>query len=77
VALSPRSSSNTLDEFLESDRPARIALLIGTEGAGLSDEAMAVADRSVRIPIRDAVDSLNLAVACGIVLSRLSHEGRL
>jgi len=74
VALSPRQTSASLDEFVESDRPARIALLIGTEGTGLSDEAMAAADRSVRIPIREAVDSLNLAVACGIALARLSRH---
>jgi len=71
VALSPRPRSISLDEFVESGRPARLALLIGTEGAGLSDEAMAMADQSVRIPIRDEVDSLNLAVACGIALARL------
>jgi tRNA G18 (ribose-2'-O)-methylase SpoU len=77
VALSPRHASVSLDEFVESDRPARLALLIGTEGAGLSEGALAASDRSVRIPIRDSVDSLNLAVACGIALARLSHEGRL
>jgi tRNA G18 (ribose-2'-O)-methylase SpoU len=77
VALSPRQTSVALDEFVESDRPARIALLIGTEGAGLSDGALAASDQSVRIPIRESVDSLNLAVACGIALARLSREGRL
>jgi len=71
VALSPRQPSITLDDFVRSERPARVALLIGTEGAGLSDEARSAADISVRIPISDAVDSLNLAVASGIVLSRL------
>lgn len=77
VALSPRQTAVALDEFAESDRPARIALLIGTEGAGLSDGALAASDQSVRIPIRESVDSLNLAVACGITLARLSREGRL
>jgi tRNA G18 (ribose-2'-O)-methylase SpoU len=71
VALTPRQPSTTLDEFVASERPLRVALLIGTEGAGLSDEARSAADVSVRIPITDAVDSLNLAVATGIVLSRL------
>jgi tRNA G18 (ribose-2'-O)-methylase SpoU len=71
VALSPRQPSTTIDEFVASERPLRVALLIGTEGAGLSDEAQSAADVSVRIPISDAVDSLNLAVATGIVLSRL------
>ena len=71
VALSPRRPAKTLDEFVGSDRPARVALLVGTEGEGLSDAAMSAADLSVCIPISDAVDSLNLAVATGIVLARL------
>lgn len=37
----------------------------------------AFADRRVRIPIRRAVDSLNLAVATGIVLARLSDPAAL
>ena len=77
VALRPGQPSQTLDEFVASARPARVALLVGTEGEGLSDAALSAADRSIRIPISDAVDSLNLAVACGIALSRLSREGRL
>jgi tRNA G18 (ribose-2'-O)-methylase SpoU len=50
---------------------ARIALLVGTEGAGLTEEAEAAADVRIRIPISDAVDSLNLAVAVGIALFAL------
>jgi len=76
VALSPRPTSITLDSLVEA-RPARVALLLGTEGDGLSEAAVSAADLSVRIPITDAVDSLNLAVASGIALSRLSREGRL
>lgn len=77
VALSPRRSSMTLDEFAESERPERIALLLGTEGDGLSDAALSAADVSIRIPMSGLVDSLNLAVACGVALSRLSDTGRL
>jgi tRNA G18 (ribose-2'-O)-methylase SpoU len=54
-----------------------VALLVGTEGAGLSGAAEGLADRRVRIPISRAVDSLNLAVATGIVLSRLSGQAAL
>jgi tRNA G18 (ribose-2'-O)-methylase SpoU len=77
VALSPRPSAQTLDQFVESDRSPRLALLFGTEGEGLSDGAIAAADALIRIPMSDKVDSLNLAVASGIALSRLSGEGRL
>ena len=71
VALTPRRPAQTLDQFA-AGRPARLALLVGTEGAGLSEEAGAFADARVRIPIGEGVDSLNLSVATGIALARLS-----
>ena len=60
----------TLEAFAASRGTGRVALLVGTEGAGLSDIAERAADVRVRIPIRPEVDSLNLAVATGIALSR-------
>ena len=78
VALSPREPSTPLDAYVAGRRfvtarscPPRVALLVGTEGAGLSDAAEHEADVRVRIPIRPDVDSLNLGVATGIALSRL------
>ena len=71
VALTPRRPAQTLDQFA-AGRPARLALLVGTEGAGLSEQAAAFADARVRIPIGEGVDSLNLSVATGIALARLS-----
>ncbi|MGE3959826.1 MAG: TrmH family RNA methyltransferase [Vicinamibacterales bacterium] len=72
VALTPRAPSMDLDGLAADPRPARMALLVGTEGAGLSTAAELAADIRVRIRIRDTVDSLNLSVATGIALSRLS-----
>jgi tRNA G18 (ribose-2'-O)-methylase SpoU len=72
VALTPDEPARDLDEFAASAPPARIALIVGGEGAGLSAESAAIADRCVRIPIRRDVDSLNLAVAVGIALHRLA-----
>ena len=77
VALTPRRTSQTIDAFLEPGRPLRVALLVGTEGAGLSELAEGAADARVRIPTTTMVDSLNLAVATGIVLARLSGEAGL
>ena len=70
VALTPREPALTLDAFAPQ-RPQKIALLLGTEGDGLSAPAESMADVRVRIPIAPAVDSLNLAVASGIALHRL------
>jgi tRNA G18 (ribose-2'-O)-methylase SpoU len=53
-------------------RPPRLALLVGTEGDGLTAEAIARADVRATIPMVAGVDSLNVAVACGIALHRLT-----
>ncbi|WP_232021401.1 MULTISPECIES: TrmH family RNA methyltransferase [Pseudonocardia] len=45
---------------------ARVALLLGAEGPGLSDEALAAADRRIRIPMASGVDSLNVATAAAV-----------
>jgi len=53
----------------------RIAVLFGTEGHGLTADALARADIRLRIPMTGALDSLNIATTAGIVLHRL-HEVR-
>ena len=54
------------------DRPERIGLVVGNEGAGLSDDARARADRVVALPLAPGVESLNVAVATGVLLYLLS-----
>lgn len=63
TALGPRAAA----------RPARIALVVGNEGAGLSPEAHARVDRLVALPITGRVESLNAAVAAGILLYELTR----
>ena len=69
VALTPRPPSIDLASCA---RVPRVALLVGTEGPGLSEAAERVADVRARIPIRRDVDSLNLATATGIALHHFS-----
>ncbi|MCH9706648.1 MAG: rRNA methyltransferase, partial [Actinomycetia bacterium] len=45
----------------------RVALVLGTEGDGLTTAALDACDRSVRIPMHNGVDSLNVAAAAAIV----------
>jgi tRNA G18 (ribose-2'-O)-methylase SpoU len=51
--------------------PPRAALLLGSEGHGLTDASLAQADVRATIPMATGVDSLNVVVACGIALDRL------
>lgn len=51
----------------EADLSGPVALLLGTEATGLSDFWLSRADIQVKIPMRGVNDSLNVAVATGIV----------
>jgi RNA methyltransferase, TrmH family len=53
--------------------PARVAVVVGNEGGGLSPAARERATKLVAIPIVQPVDSLNVAVAAGILLHELSR----
>lgn len=63
LALSP--SSITLDELADR-RYEKLALMLGTEGEGLSAGALLAADEHVRIPMDAGVDSLNVAAASAV-----------
>ncbi len=52
----------------------RVALLVGSEGPGLTDHAISACDRRVRIPIVPGVDSLNAGVSAAIALHRIESN---
>jgi tRNA G18 (ribose-2'-O)-methylase SpoU len=68
VALTPGAYAVDLSSCARPQPRQRMAVLVGSEGSGLSAEAEAMADVCVRIPISADVDSLNLATASGIAL---------
>jgi len=68
VALTPDPAAETLGQLVR-DAPERLALLLGAEGPGLTEAAMAAVDRRVRIPMEPGVDSLNVATAAAIALA--------
>jgi TrmH family RNA methyltransferase len=55
----------------EAPAPERLALAVGNEGSGLTPATRARADWLVALPISPAVESLNVAVAAGILLHEL------
>ena len=67
AALALTETAQPLDA-LADDPPERLALVLGTEGDGLSRAAIAVADRVVRIPMQHGIDSLNVAAAAAVAL---------
>ncbi len=67
LAATPGDRAESLHE-VERARPAKLALLLGNEGDGLSASLLAQADRWVRIPISAEADSLNVAAATAVLL---------
>ena len=54
-----------------STAPRRLALAVGNEGAGLSDHVRDACAQRVSLPLDPSVESLNVAVAAGILLYEL------
>lgn len=61
------------DDSVSLDDPVlreidRLAIFMGTEGAGLGAKTIEGCDRAVRIPMAHGVDSLNVAAASAVGL---------
>ena len=70
AALALADDAVSLDVFA-ADPPERVALILGTEGDGLSRRALDAADTVVTIPMLHGVDSLNVASASAVALYAL------
>jgi RNA methyltransferase, TrmH family len=58
----------------QADWPLPVALLLGSEGAGLPDDVIEAADLQVAIPMTGTAESLNLAVAAGVLLYEIRRR---
>lgn len=75
AALALADTSVELAEFA-AHRPDRVALMLGSEGPGLTRAALARADEIVTIPMDRGVDSLNVATAAALALWALRDVPR-
>lgn len=69
LALTPDPQA---DDLRAVPPPQRWAVLLGAEGPGLTERALAAADRRVRIPMAPGVDSLNVATAAAVAFAHLA-----
>lgn len=60
--------SEQASDFREVDYTVPTALVVGTELFGVSEAALAESDEQVTIPMKGMTQSLNVSVACAIVL---------
>ena len=56
------------------EREDKLAIIMGTEGDGLSDKTISDCDYTVKIPMYHGVDSLNVAAASAVAFYRLGNN---
>jgi tRNA G18 (ribose-2'-O)-methylase SpoU len=73
LALTPADDASDLRK-LQLGEEDRVAVMLGTEGPGLSDSALKRAGLRVRIPMAGGVDSLNVAAAAAVTFWELGRR---
>lgn len=66
LAMTPNPEAQSLAEALTELAEAKVAVLVGAEGPGLTERAMRASDVRVRIPMSRGTDSLNVATAAAL-----------
>ena len=74
AAMALRDNSVSIDDkALMAEK--KLAIILGTEGDGLSGSTIADCDYTVRIPMSHGVDSLNVAAASAVAFWQLGKSG--
>lgn len=76
LGLTPHRDAATVDDVtIGSDD--RVAVVMGAEGPGLDAETLARVQHHIRIPMRDEIDSLNVAHATTAILALLRRTSTI
>ena len=73
VAMALRDDSHAIDEPVLKQEE-KLAIVLGTEGEGLSEKTIADCDYTVKIPMSHQVDSLNVAAASAVAFWELGKK---
>jgi RNA methyltransferase, TrmH family len=68
------STDKATDSYWEAEYSHPLVLLMGAEAQGLPPEFLATLPHTVRIPMHGTADSLNLAVATGLILYEIKRR---
>jgi len=61
--------------YARAEYGTRNVIVLGNEASGISPSVRGQADGTVKIPLNGKAESLNVGVACGIVLAHLRNQG--
>ena len=74
AAMALSDDSVAIDDAMLNAEP-KLAIVLGTEGDGLSPHTIASCDYTVKIPMAHGVDSLNVAAASAVAFYQLCERG--
>jgi 23S rRNA (guanosine2251-2'-O)-methyltransferase len=62
------ATEKTEDTIYDQDLQGPIAIIMGSEGLGVSKSVLNIVDKKASLPLLGAINSLNVSVACGALL---------
>ncbi len=63
-----------IKEFIKNNKkPEKFALIMGSEGVGLSKKTLNKCDKTLAIKMQNGFESLNVAVACALIFDRIKN----
>ena len=68
---------NGKKQHTEIDWTTPLALIVGAESTGLSEEQVKSADEAVKIPMQGGVESLNVGIAAAVILYEANRQRSL
>ncbi len=68
------SSDTANKDYTEIDYESSTVIVIGSEGKGMRDLTAKKCDHTIKIPMKGQVESLNVSVACGVVLYEVLRQ---
>lgn len=63
--------------YTETSFNEPLALILGSEGEGISEEYLKLCDETVRIPVSGEIGSLNVSVASGVLLYEVIRQRKI
>lgn len=64
------------DQLFDMDLNGPIAVVMGSEDRGVNPSVLKIVDRQLRLPMYGEIGSLNVSVACGVVLYEILRQGK-
>jgi 23S rRNA (guanosine2251-2'-O)-methyltransferase len=68
------ATEKAVHEYTKVDYNKPLALILGSEGEGISEEYLKLTDSTLRIPVVGEIESLNVSVASGVVLYEVLRQ---